>query len=678
MKRIAPFIVGFTCLSLFTVRAFSQAPPAPANLTAKIIHASTEGWAGTPQAVGLTWQFKSPVIISRVAFRLYRSVDDSSAFKPLGVTGDQSFGDRDVAVGHTYYYYVTAVYVSHDSVSAESGKSNTAWATVLPPAGHVTGRISGTVRDSVTGTPLPGTRIRFFRNAHEYENGSDTWSDSLGRYSAVLDTGTYIILAQPPFWSDMMMRPAAPYRAKWFVNAYEPAGAKGVAVTDSGNFTADFALVHVVVPVRVHVRGTVRDSAGSPLRGAFVLFTRTVQQMGQMAGMSTDAVNAPEETRDLDDLGRIHGVLWGGATDSAGTFDASLLSGNAYIALAEKKGYVPQFFDHKSQPADATILVISGDTSGIDFNLSPVRPSQTYSLSGSVRDSAGATVPSRIVLFPLRPHPEHAVRFASTDSMGVYSVGKIPAGSYIVLALPYGGFAPAFYKAGAYGVMHWKDADTVTVASNETGIDIGVVAIKSGGYATLSGMVDSDGKGAGGIDVFTESPDGSVAGYALTDNTGAYEIDGLPPGPMTVVVDGEGYDPVQQPLSISAGDFALAKSFSVSVTTSAQGTPGSTESVPGRFSLGQNYPNPFNPSTTITFTLPAAGNVTLRVFNLLGQEIVTLADGPFGAGSHATVWDGHDGAGRAMASGVYFYRMDASAAAGGSSYREMKRMLLLK
>ncbi|HMK37895.1 MAG TPA: FlgD immunoglobulin-like domain containing protein, partial [Bacteroidota bacterium] len=230
---------------------------------------------------------------------------------------------------------------------------------------------------------------------------------------------------------------------------------------------------------------------------------------------------------------------------------------------------------------------------------------------------------------------------------------------------------------GAYGVRHWKDADTVNVSSGVSGIDIGVVAVKSGGFASLRGRIDAGGKGVSGVNVFGEAPDGSVLGCALSDNAGAYEIDALPPGVMTIVVDGEGYNSVQQQIVINASDFALTNNFTVSDAASATGTTGA-DNVPEQFALGQNYPNPFNPTTTITFALPVASTVTVRVFNVLGQQIATLAGGVFGAGSHAVVWDGRDGAGRAMASGVYFYRMDASGLAGGGSYRDMKRMLLLK
>jgi hypothetical protein len=89
--------------------------------------------------------------------------------------------------------------------------------------------------------------------------------------------------------------------------------------------------------------------------------------------------------------------------------------------------------------------------------------------------------------------------------------------------------------------------------------------------------------------------------------------------------------------------------------------------IPGRFVLYQNYPNPFNPSTTISYDLPARSHVTLKIFNLLGQEVATLVDGDAEAGRHLMQWN----AGR-LASGVYFYRLQAG------KFVENKKMILLK
>ena len=89
--------------------------------------------------------------------------------------------------------------------------------------------------------------------------------------------------------------------------------------------------------------------------------------------------------------------------------------------------------------------------------------------------------------------------------------------------------------------------------------------------------------------------------------------------------------------------------------------------MPTEFALTQNYPNPFNPSTEIGFSLPEAAQVKLEVFNILGQQVETLADRQFSAGNHVITWDASR-----YPSGMYFYRIVT-----GDNI-ETKKMLLLK
>ena len=77
------------------------------------------------------------------------------------------------------------------------------------------------------------------------------------------------------------------------------------------------------------------------------------------------------------------------------------------------------------------------------------------------------------------------------------------------------------------------------------------------------------------------------------------------------------------------------------------------------FYLAQNVPNPFNPVTTVRFGMPVSSSVSLRIYDTAGRLIRVLIDGNREAGHHETVWDGLDGAGRPVASGVYFYRLQA-------------------
>jgi len=78
------------------------------------------------------------------------------------------------------------------------------------------------------------------------------------------------------------------------------------------------------------------------------------------------------------------------------------------------------------------------------------------------------------------------------------------------------------------------------------------------------------------------------------------------------------------------------------------------DGIPNTFSLHQNYPNPFNPSTTIAFDLPKQSHVALRIFNILGQEVMMAANGQFTAGMHKVVFDASQ-----LSSGVYFYQLRA-------------------
>ena len=85
-------------------------------------------------------------------------------------------------------------------------------------------------------------------------------------------------------------------------------------------------------------------------------------------------------------------------------------------------------------------------------------------------------------------------------------------------------------------------------------------------------------------------------------------------------------------------------------------------SQPVALALAANYPNPFNATTAIRYALPAAGPVHLAVYALNGQQVRTLVQGVADPGWHVARWDGRDEAGRAVASGVYLYRL---AAVGG-------------
>lgn len=94
--------------------------------------------------------------------------------------------------------------------------------------------------------------------------------------------------------------------------------------------------------------------------------------------------------------------------------------------------------------------------------------------------------------------------------------------------------------------------------------------------------------------------------------------------------------------------------------------------VPDKYSLSNNYPNPFNPSTTIKFGLPVDANVTMKVFDILGQEVTTLISNTMKAGYHTFNFDASK-----LMSGMYIYRINAEGI-DGSNFTDVKKMLLIK
>jgi PKD repeat protein len=172
---------------------------------------------------------------------------------------------------------------------------------------------------------------------------------------------------------------------------------------------------------------------------------------------------------------------------------------------------------------------------------------------------------------------------------------------------------------------------------------------------TSQGVLCGEGIYSDGLLKFTpvygkDEADAATKVYASTNDDILIEVDGKPVYP-SVKWQGQG-----------------ARVRLAALTSSSQGTG----EIPRTFSLAQNYPNPFNPSTTIEYSLPTASQVVIEVFNVAGQKVKTLVDGPIEAGVHSTAWDGLEENGTTAASGIYFYRLRAG------TYSETRKMLLLK
>jgi flagellar hook assembly protein FlgD len=102
------------------------------------------------------------------------------------------------------------------------------------------------------------------------------------------------------------------------------------------------------------------------------------------------------------------------------------------------------------------------------------------------------------------------------------------------------------------------------------------------------------------------------------------------------------------------------------------GINGQGNIIPADFYVYQNYPNPFNPSTTIRYNIPKSSNVSVKIYNMLGQEIKTLFTGGQTPGVHSVIWNGDTNFGSKAASGTYIFMVKYN------NQFQVKKMILLK
>jgi hypothetical protein len=658
-----------SALLLVAPSSHAQTPPPPTLLTAVgsfyYVPDIYVSWRGPDNSVGA------------VTYRIYRSLGDSAHFELVGTSYYSVYADFQILGAQVYYYYVTSN-VLRDTVRYESDRSSYVSAIANQQGGgggggggskrKNNGTIAGRVTDSQSGKPIYAAQVAFYRVSSAGVPVQKLLTDGSGHYKAALDTGTYVTRAQPPLSSGPLN-----YSLEWYDNASEPSQAVRIHVDDSSRIVVDFALRKPDTSGTATVSGTVMDSAGTPLNGARVVILRSIQDMEEQSSSSDDLPGIGKENIEIEDLGHAQGVVWLGIVDSSGHYQSMMASGHSYVVLALKQGYTPQFFFHQSNPVMANPFLLTHDTSGIDFNLKQMSAAAMYSVSGTVKDSNGVHIPSRVVLIPVHPLSDDIpAPFAYTDSVGSFTVTHIAAGDYIVLALPFSLYGPAYYKVGAFGASRWREADTIVVGGDVTGIDVGVTKITVGGISRVNGRITSDSGPSRGVDVYARYANGSLAGYTITDDNGSYSINGLPSEQISLSADRQGFQSAQNIVSIAPGNLSIGgvdMTLSPAVVSSVLASDG----IAKEFVLEQNYPNPFNPVTNIEYTVGGVGgqgsgvNVKLIVYDVLGREVAMLVNEKKAGGSYVARFDG-----RGLATGVYVYRLTAG------SLVQSQKMLLVK
>jgi hypothetical protein len=312
--------------------------------------------------------------------------------------------------------------------------------------------------------------------------------------------------------------------------------------------------------------------------------------------------------------------------------------------------------------------------------------------SGVVVDSGDVIEGKNFMLGHPTSHIEGRVTYQTGDGAGGVAVNafSVAGYNYTTLTEQDGSYSLAVFAASYILSVELEGYETtspvtgfyfpVTVGLNETlsGYDF-VVAPTGGGPASISGTVTyrADGQPAEGVyTVIYNDEENSSMGwhFAETDAAGQYQFGDILDGTWLIGVYQPGYesDPPLRQATVFFSQAADGQDFEL-----IAGTAVPDEAVDGRpsaFALLPNRPNPFNDETLIAYILPdgKGQRVSLKIYNVIGQRVRTLVDGPGAPGLHLVRWDGRGAAGGPVSAGIYFLELSA----GGR--RQVQKMVLLR
>ena len=550
------------------------------------------------------------------------------------------------------------------------------------------GTIQGRVTDTLGVTGIPNIIVQALKTDNTPVQSSMGDDGGFISYSAKTDANGYYTIAHVDAGSYVIhaVSPTPDYASQWYDGKTEAALANVVTVADSSVTIIPIQLrAGPTLHPKVTVSGRVTDTLGAALKAANtrVFFVRAGFVLN--SNSSVDDFRESFDDDDGDDF-RIDGsspYVFSTKVDTLGNYSMKIPIG-PYIAFARAAGYITNFFLNQTDFTSANVLVLASDSSNINFTMFPLPTVALGGISGNVIDSSqDVGVRARVIAFRDHWRDRDDYHFGrtyttDTDSTGAYSFSQLLPGSYIVFAIPVGNYAPAYYTTDTSNTR-WKHATRLTISGNTlSGIDIYVRLLPAAlqGYTGMTGSVKANGQGGvAGAFVYAEA-NGQVSGYGITDNSGNYSINGLAPGTYVMSIDKTGFDEVaSQSATVSYSNKTTtggqtSTPVTQNVNFSISGTASVTVPVTNvvkDYSLQQNYPNPFNPSTTIAFALPQSGIATLKVYNILGQEVATLLSGFQKSGSHQVLFDGTN-----LSSGVYFYKLQSG------NFVQSKKMVLLK
>ena len=319
-------------------------------------------------------------------------------------------------------------------------------------------------------------------------------------------------------------------------------------------------------------------------------------------------------------------------------------------------------------------IVVTGDFWGTGVFGDPLNPLTSAGLNDIF-----------VTQYDLSGNYQWSARYGGIGNDYGYAVASVPGGGFVLA----GGFSFAtnfgggtFSSAGGRDIFFARfttaNAHVWSKGFGSGGDDYAFgVAVDASGFVAVTGGFQSPVDFGGGPVVSMGFQDVFIARYDASgvhqwDQTGG---DGSTDLGYGVAVDAPGNVVATGYFrtSIDLGGGTLNELGGQDIFVAKYSAPGTPVAVSRRFAtLGQNHPNPFNPSTTIEYSIAREVPVVLGIYDATGRLVAQLDQGVRAAGAHRVVWDGRDGRGRPVASGVYVYRIE------GASDVMPRKMVLLK
>lgn len=368
-------------------------------------------------------------------------------------------------------------------------------------------------------------------------------------------------------------------------------------------------------------------------------------------------------------------------TDASGYYEITLPEGD-YIIAAEREGYHVIFKDSTYDPYFARLIDIDDDvTTVVNFYMKKIDDT-TKSVSGNVNDSLGGTVLDKGVIVVRKgthvpsPRPTEKYSQISTD---VFSGFIKPDGSYKVHVLDedfyfiqaYSDyFLPGYYNNAGNASVFWQNADTIVINSNISGKNLFLQKDISYGGGVATGSIvlpNADFWSNDGITIFARSVNsGEYYSYNFGKVNSTFHLNHLPYGVYELVAQKVGLpNAVSQQFTIDSLNPSVSN---LSIIFEPSSVLQDNAFLVENFFLQQNYPNPFNPSTRIQWQAYVNSKTTLKVYDILGNEVATLVDAELPAGKYEVDFSANE----SLSSGVYIYRLQTD------EFSASKKMILLR